>query len=291
MPGVSASSVHSVSNSASRSLNDGCRAGAKGAFCGKGDRLINHRLMARNAVRRLWRRSKKFLRRSRSGNFASRHRSVANAVPTSAACSQKTDFQRSRTQRGGTASGESRTSTTSADSPSSTLAMRSPPGCISPSSNRTSTPAPRSRNAASSWTSSRSGAEQQRKTLGMRDDLLVPQARGRACARRRRVLEDPRRPGGLPHIIWLSCRADSTGLRRASAGRELGVRDRKSTRLNSSHLGISYAVFCLKKEQKLPPSTGREIHVSFVGPGQVLIPGPDRRNEYGAPGTVGGWPA
>src|SRR5438045_6668305 len=26
-----------------------------------------------------------------------------------------------------------------------------------------------------------------------------------------------------------------------------GVVDRKSTRLNSSHLGISYAVFCLKK--------------------------------------------
>src|ERR1039458_7442234 len=27
------------------------------------------------------------------------------------------------------------------------------------------------------------------------------------------------------------------------------VRDRKSTRLNSSHLGISYAVFCLKKKR------------------------------------------
>src|SRR5258705_5384663 len=27
-------------------------------------------------------------------------------------------------------------------------------------------------------------------------------------------------------------------------------RDRKSTRLNSSHLGISYAVFCLKKKQQ-----------------------------------------
>src|SRR5436853_5860368 len=27
-----------------------------------------------------------------------------------------------------------------------------------------------------------------------------------------------------------------------------GARDRKSTRLNSSHLGISYAVFCLKKK-------------------------------------------
>src|SRR5205814_9054509 len=31
--------------------------------------------------------------------------------------------------------------------------------------------------------------------------------------------------------------------------RALG-RDRKSTRLNSSHLGISYAVFCLKKKKK-----------------------------------------
>src|SRR5438045_6258529 len=28
--------------------------------------------------------------------------------------------------------------------------------------------------------------------------------------------------------------------------------DRKSTRLNSSHLGISYAVFCLKKKRKAP---------------------------------------
>src|SRR5205814_4843146 len=29
-----------------------------------------------------------------------------------------------------------------------------------------------------------------------------------------------------------------------------GTVDRKSTRLNSSHLGISYAVFCLKKKTK-----------------------------------------
>src|ERR1035438_10738480 len=35
--------------------------------------------------------------------------------------------------------------------------------------------------------------------------------------------------------------------------------DRKSTRLNSSHLGISYAVFCLKKKKK-PEST---LHASF----------------------------
>src|SRR5262245_65829761 len=31
---------------------------------------------------------------------------------------------------------------------------------------------------------------------------------------------------------------------------EADAGDRKSTRLNSSHLGISYAVFCLKKKKK-----------------------------------------
>src|SRR5947199_5476863 len=31
--------------------------------------------------------------------------------------------------------------------------------------------------------------------------------------------------------------------------------DRKSTRLNSSHLGISYAVFCLKKKKKKKKKT------------------------------------
>src|SRR6266699_6058166 len=31
--------------------------------------------------------------------------------------------------------------------------------------------------------------------------------------------------------------------------RDLGLGDRKSTRLNSSHVRISYAVFCLKKKK------------------------------------------
>src|SRR5690242_21481675 len=31
--------------------------------------------------------------------------------------------------------------------------------------------------------------------------------------------------------------------------RTLGGKDRKSTRLNSSHMSISYAVFCLKKKK------------------------------------------
>src|ERR1035441_476930 len=52
----------------------------------------------------------------------------------------------------------------------------------------------------------------------------------------------------------------------ASSSGESRNPDRKSTRLNSSHLGISYAVFCLKKKilvgdvDQLPP----------VGPGSVL---------------------
>src|SRR5690349_22124527 len=33
-------------------------------------------------------------------------------------------------------------------------------------------------------------------------------------------------------------------------GASLRVRDRKSTRLNSSHVEISYAVFCLKKKKR-----------------------------------------
>src|SRR5438445_7768494 len=33
-------------------------------------------------------------------------------------------------------------------------------------------------------------------------------------------------------------------------GRRCKLRDRKSTRLNSSHANISYAVFCLKKKKK-----------------------------------------
>src|SRR5437899_6132567 len=32
--------------------------------------------------------------------------------------------------------------------------------------------------------------------------------------------------------------------------RQIAAADRKSTRLNSSHLGISYAVFCLKQKKK-----------------------------------------
>src|SRR5256885_7751334 len=50
-----------------------------------------------------------------------------------------------------------------------------------------------------------------------------------------------------------------TGVRRSARGRGetgvvediCGIADRKSTRLNSSHLVISYAVFCLKKKKTI----------------------------------------
>src|SRR5437773_3875419 len=56
----------------------------------------------------------------------------------------------------------------------------------------------------------------------------------------------------LPIWDWSSSsakpprRSDHRGERR-----ERGNRDRKSTRLNSSHITISYAVFCLKKKKQI----------------------------------------
>src|SRR5476651_2656284 len=38
---------------------------------------------------------------------------------------------------------------------------------------------------------------------------------------------------------------------RVKPGDTFTIRDRKSTRLNSSHANISYAVFCLKKKKKI----------------------------------------
>src|SRR5438132_9177667 len=61
-------------------------------------------------------------------------------------------------------------------------------------------------------------------------------------------------PGSLGRLEEL---ARSFGLMRGSADLVLQKRaiftfaDRKSTRLNSSHTVISYAVFCLKKKKKI----------------------------------------
>src|SRR5438105_10672107 len=59
--------------------------------------------------------------------------------------------------------------------------------------------------------------------------LELPAAHGR--------LETGTRAGGGQHL-------------RPQARRQRGCQDRKSTRLNSSHEWISYAVFCLKKKKR-----------------------------------------
>src|SRR2546426_6341386 len=65
----------------------------------------------------------------------------------------------------------------------------------------------------------------------------------RSCARRRR--ETP------PLASKGSRRGTTHGENQKSIRDASEPQDRKSTRLNSSHLVISYAVFCLKKKKKI----------------------------------------
>src|SRR5256885_13256803 len=60
------------------------------------------------------------------------------------------------------------------------------------------------------------------------------------------------RPGGHPNPA-------GRPLRRGKVQRKT---DRKSTRLNSSHLVISYAVFCLKKKKKAEKTTSPDYSIN-----------------------------
>src|SRR5207249_9718797 len=51
--------------------------------------------------------------------------------------------------------------------------------------------------------------------------------------------------------------------RRAQSRRIASALDRKSTRLNSSHVSISYAVFCLKKKKK-KKKTANNLQINIV---------------------------
>src|SRR6266496_2087315 len=62
------------------------------------------------------------------------------------------------------------------------------------------------------------------------------------------------------------------------------LQDRKSTRLNSSHVEISYAVFCLKK--KSPPQRGRRSAAHH----EPLHPGGGRPARWALPGGAPGVP-
>src|SRR5690625_3665908 len=53
---------------------------------------------------------------------------------------------------------------------------------------------------------------------------------------------------GEPHIVGTDLVGDSNSPGKRARQPLLAFADRKSTRLNSSHVAISYAVFCLKKK-------------------------------------------
>src|SRR5690349_22492850 len=55
------------------------------------------------------------------------------------------------------------------------------------------------------------------------------------------------RKSGMPHSVEIPAPVNG---RMVPAAWTTSCRDRKSTRLNSSHVEISYAVFCLKKKKK-----------------------------------------
>src|SRR5690606_40026756 len=73
--------------------------------------------------------------------------------------------------------------------------------------------------------------------------------RGGYCRPFTSLFPEPALAVSPPVDAWLSCRIC---LRRYSDRkiRDSRCPDRKSTRLNSSHVKISYAVFCLKKKKK-----------------------------------------
>src|SRR2546427_8549464 len=64
-----------------------------------------------------------------------------------------------------------------------------------------------------------------------------------------RLLGEGASPAAVPGGDWHGVDRDNRGAGRQGAPAGRAGRDRKSTRLNSSHSQISYAVFCLKKKK------------------------------------------
>src|SRR5258708_31693339 len=74
-------------------------------------------------------------------------------------------------------------------------------------------------------------------------DILV-QAQIESCRRAGRIVRE------IETEMELRVGQQSGGKRLRVGDARINARDRKSTRLNSSHQIISYAVFCLKKKNK-----------------------------------------
>src|SRR2546429_2351086 len=84
------------------------------------------------------------------------------------------------------------------------------------------------------------------KHLHITSDSSIPETR-KHCDYMHFVMTNPINHKSLNSDHWLS-------------------RDRKSTRLNSSHGYISYAVFCLKKKKHVKPTVASWILDHFSGP-------------------------
>src|SRR5690606_40306012 len=94
-------------------------------------------------------------------------------------------------------------------------------------------------------------------TLSLHDALPISENRGGAGDRQRwrerhpQVAEADRRGGGKHQPSERrAARLGEVGGAEHDPAAPGGHQDRKSTRLNSSHVKISYAVFCLKKKRK-----------------------------------------
>src|SRR5437870_6199404 len=72
-------------------------------------------------------------------------------------------------------------------------------------------------------------------------DLNLPNANGISLIASLRAID-----ARLPIVVFTERGCDEAQVR---AAMRAGARDRKSTRLNSNHVAISYAVFCLKKKK------------------------------------------
>src|SRR3712207_8798890 len=86
-------------------------------------------------------------------------------------------------------------------------------------------------------------------TLSLHDALpILGQKATTVCCSRWRVMDASTRRRRMP--TRRRCSGSSKRRRANGEGDERPTTDRKSTRLNSSHANISYAVFCLKKKKK-----------------------------------------
>src|SRR2546430_473361 len=153
-------------------------------------------------------------------------------------------------------------------------APRPPSTAATSSISRTSATSP-ARSKTSSWTSSRACTASARSaspsTLAIRGSSGASRRATSARPRTSRSPEDEQldrlvdRPGA-PGRAAVRLEGGEPSRERVVRDR-LERRDRKSTRLNSSHSQISYAVFCLKKKkhERVEPSAQHRVADRLVG--------------------------